>query len=102
MKPKSTEIFIPGPAGRLEAKYYKNPKFGSAAKCSHSKVWTFPKVQQFKKPKNQTSKKPTNQKSKKPKIQKTKKPQNQSFLKEKNPNPKIQKTKNPNFGEPSR
>jgi len=29
MKPKSTEIFIPGPAGRLEAKYYKNPKFGS-------------------------------------------------------------------------
>ena len=29
MKPKSTEIFIPGPAGRLECKYYKNPKFGS-------------------------------------------------------------------------
>ena len=29
MKPKSSEIFIPGPAGRLEAKYYKNPKFGS-------------------------------------------------------------------------
>ena len=29
MKPKSAEIFIPGPAGRLEAKYYKNPKFGS-------------------------------------------------------------------------
>ena len=29
MKPKSTEIFIPGPAVRLEAKYYKNPKFGS-------------------------------------------------------------------------
>ena len=29
MKPKSLEIFIPGPAGRLEAKYYKNPKFGS-------------------------------------------------------------------------
>ena len=31
MKPKSKslEIFIPGPAGRLEAKYYKNPKFGS-------------------------------------------------------------------------
>tara|TARA_B100000965_G_scaffold393433_1_gene404280 strand:- start:1004 stop:1660 length:657 start_codon:yes stop_codon:yes gene_type:complete len=29
MKPKSTEIFIPGPAGRLEGKYYKNPKFGS-------------------------------------------------------------------------
>ena len=29
MKPKSTEIFIPGPAGRLESKYYKNPKFGS-------------------------------------------------------------------------
>ena len=26
---KSLEIFIPGPAGRLEAKYYKNPKFGS-------------------------------------------------------------------------
>ena len=25
MKPKSLEIFIPGPAGRLEAKYYKNP-----------------------------------------------------------------------------
>ena len=23
MKPKSLEIFIPGPAGRLEAKYYK-------------------------------------------------------------------------------
>ena len=29
MKPKSLEIFIPGPAGRLEAKYYKHPKFGS-------------------------------------------------------------------------
>ena len=29
MKTKSLEIFIPGPAGRLEAKYYKNPKFGS-------------------------------------------------------------------------
>ena len=29
MKPKSLEIFIPGPAGRLEATYYKNPKFGS-------------------------------------------------------------------------
>ncbi|MBA1338009.1 MAG: hypothetical protein FD549_000179 [Pelagibacterales bacterium] len=29
MKPKSTEIFIPGPAGRLEGKYYKNPKFAS-------------------------------------------------------------------------
>jgi alpha/beta superfamily hydrolase len=29
MKPKSTEIFIPGPAGRLEAKYYKNSKFAS-------------------------------------------------------------------------
>ena len=29
MKPKSSEVFIPGPAGRLEAKYYKNPKFGS-------------------------------------------------------------------------
>ena len=29
MKAKSSEIFIPGPAGRLEAKYYKNPKFGS-------------------------------------------------------------------------
>jgi alpha/beta superfamily hydrolase len=29
MKPKSTEIFIPGPTGRLEGKYYKNPKFGS-------------------------------------------------------------------------
>ena len=26
---KISEIFIPGPAGRLEAKYYKNPKFGS-------------------------------------------------------------------------
>ena len=24
MKPKSLEIFIPGPAGRLEAKYFKN------------------------------------------------------------------------------
>ena len=29
MKPKSNEIFIPGPAGRLESNYYKNPKFGS-------------------------------------------------------------------------
>ena len=29
MKPKSNEIFIPGPAGRLEGKYYKNSKFGS-------------------------------------------------------------------------
>ncbi len=29
MKPKSKEIFIPGPSGRLEGKYYKNPKFGS-------------------------------------------------------------------------
>ena len=26
---KSLEVFIPGPAGRLEGKYYKNPKFGS-------------------------------------------------------------------------
>ena len=26
MKPKSLEIFIPGPAGRLEAKYYKKLK----------------------------------------------------------------------------
>ena len=26
MKPKSTEIFIPGPAGRLEAKYTKSKK----------------------------------------------------------------------------
>ena len=29
MDNKILEIFIPGPAGRLEAKYYKNPKFGS-------------------------------------------------------------------------
>ena len=29
MKSKSSEIFIPGPAGRLVAKYFKNPKFGS-------------------------------------------------------------------------
>lgn len=29
MKSKSREIFIPGPSGRLEGKYYKNPKFGS-------------------------------------------------------------------------
>ena len=29
MKPKSSEIFIPGPVGRIEAKYCKNPKFGS-------------------------------------------------------------------------
>ena len=29
MKPISQEVFIPGPAGRLEGKYYKNPKFGS-------------------------------------------------------------------------
>ena len=29
MKPKSSEIFIPGPSGRLEAKYFKSPKFGS-------------------------------------------------------------------------
>ena len=29
MKPKSLEVFIPGPSGRLEGKYYKNPKFGS-------------------------------------------------------------------------
>ena len=29
MKQKSLEVFIPGPAGRLEGKYYKNPKFGS-------------------------------------------------------------------------
>ena len=29
MKLKSAEIFIPGPAGRLEGKYYKNPKFSS-------------------------------------------------------------------------
>ena len=27
MKQKSLEIFIPGPSGRLEGKYYKNPKF---------------------------------------------------------------------------
>ena len=29
MKQKSIEVFLPGPSGRLEAKYYKNPKFGS-------------------------------------------------------------------------
>ena len=28
MKQKSLEVFIPGPAGRLEEKYYKNTKFG--------------------------------------------------------------------------
>jgi Predicted hydrolase of the alpha/beta superfamily len=26
MKQKSSEIFIPGPSGRLEGKYFKNPK----------------------------------------------------------------------------
>ncbi len=26
MKPKSVEVFIPGPAGRLEGNVYKNPK----------------------------------------------------------------------------
>ena len=42
MKPKSVEIFIPGPAGRLEAKYYKNPKFGSPVaivSTSTSSIW---------------------------------------------------------------
>ncbi len=29
MDSKIVEIFIPGPAGRLEGKYFKNPKFGS-------------------------------------------------------------------------
>ena len=29
MNIENKEIFIPGPAGRLEGKYYKNPKFGS-------------------------------------------------------------------------
>jgi len=29
MKPKSLEVFIPGPSGRLEAKYFKNSKRGS-------------------------------------------------------------------------
>tara|TARA_Y100001970_G_scaffold32512_1_gene40373 strand:+ start:2587 stop:3243 length:657 start_codon:yes stop_codon:yes gene_type:complete len=29
MKQKSLEVFIAGPAGRLEAKYFKNPKKGS-------------------------------------------------------------------------
>ena len=28
MKPKSSEIFIPGPTEILKTKYYKNPKFG--------------------------------------------------------------------------
>ena len=26
MKQKSIEVFLPGPSGRLEAKYYKNTK----------------------------------------------------------------------------
>ena len=40
MKTKSLEVFIPGPAGRLEAKYYKNPKFGSPVIItSSSSVW---------------------------------------------------------------
>ena len=29
MKPKRLEVFIPGPSGRLEAKYFKNSKRGS-------------------------------------------------------------------------
>ena len=29
MKQKSVEVFLPGPSGRLEAKYYKNTKKGS-------------------------------------------------------------------------
>ena len=29
MKQKSIEVFLPGPSGRLEAKYYKNEKKGS-------------------------------------------------------------------------
>ncbi len=29
MKPKSLEVFIPGPAGRLESKYFKSKKQGS-------------------------------------------------------------------------
>ena len=29
MKQKSIEVFLPGPSGRLEAKYYKNQKKGS-------------------------------------------------------------------------
>ena len=29
MKPKSLEVFIPGPAGRLEAKYFKSKRKGS-------------------------------------------------------------------------
>ena len=29
MDNKILEIFIPGPAGRLEAKYFKSKKFGS-------------------------------------------------------------------------
>ena len=29
MKQKSLEVFIPGPAGRLEENIIKNPKFGS-------------------------------------------------------------------------
>ena len=38
MKQKSLEVFIPGPAGRLEAKYYKNPKFGSPVASSWGMV----------------------------------------------------------------
>ena len=29
MKQKSSEIFIPGPSGRLHGKYFKNPKKNS-------------------------------------------------------------------------
>ena len=36
MKQKSLEIFIPGPAGRLEAKYYKNPKVRISGRNSAS------------------------------------------------------------------
>ena len=34
MKPKSLEIFVPGPAGRLEAKYYKSKNNTSPVKSS--------------------------------------------------------------------
>jgi hypothetical protein len=36
MKPKSTEVFIPGPAGRLEGKYYNISQWKINFIMSHS------------------------------------------------------------------
>ena len=38
MDNKIVEVFIPGPAGRMEAKYYKNPKFDAILESARKEL----------------------------------------------------------------